>query len=128
MYKGTSRFVQSRSEVRRRRRFAPGGMITARLGELGLAPTEGPMWVGEGGRRLTLQEVAETVGVSPERLLEWVVAFREEGPSGQAIRQALCGSGLGALSTSKDTRPRLAPSGESAAPVANRLRPSKRKP
>jgi hypothetical protein len=115
MYKGSSRFMQSRSTVRRRRRSAPGGLVTQRLGELGLGPTGGQMWVGEGGRKFTLQEVAEAVGVTPERLQEWVVAFREEGPSGEAIRRALCGSGQGALSTSANARPRWAPAEGSAA-------------
>jgi hypothetical protein len=125
MYKATSRFAQSRSLVRRRRRSAPGGLLTARLSELGLKPTAGQMWVGEGGRAFTLQEAAAAVGVSPERLQEWVVALREEGPSGQAIRRALCGSGQGALSTSADARPRLAPPDGSAAPSGKRVRPGK---
>jgi hypothetical protein len=125
MYRTTSRFVQSRSQVRRRRRSAPGGLITARLSELGLGPTAGQMWVGAGGRAFTPQEAAEAVGVSPGRLLEWVVAFREEGPSGEAIRRALCGSGQGALSTSADVRPRLAPADGSAARSGKRMRPSK---
>jgi hypothetical protein len=125
MYKATSRFKQAKSEVRRRRRSAPGGPITASLAELGLGPTEGPMWIGQGGQRFTLQEVAETVGVSPARLQEWVAAFREEGPSGQAIRQALCGSGRGALSSAADVRPRLARTDGSAGPVARRKPPSK---
>jgi transposase-like protein len=83
------------------------------------------MWVGEGGRAFTPQEAAEAVGVSPGLLQEWVVAFREEGPSGEAIRRALCGSGQGALSTSADVRPRLAPSDGSAAGSKKRVRPSK---
>ena len=127
MYKGSSRFVQSRSEVRRRRRSAPGGPITAKLGELALLPTEGPMWVGKGGKRFTLAEVAEAVGVTPGQLQEWVAAFREEGPSGEAIRRALCGSGRGALSSSADVRPRLAPPREPATSGARHPRPGKGK-
>ena len=125
MYKATSRFTQSRSLVRRRRRSAPGGLVTLRLSELGLKPTAGQMWVGEGGRAFTPQEAAAAAGVSPERLQEWVVAYREEGPSGEAIRRALCGSGLGALSTSADVRPRLASPEGSAARSGKPLRPSK---
>jgi hypothetical protein len=127
MYKGTSRFMQSRSLVRRRRRSAPGGLITARLSELGLKPTAGQMWVGEGGRGFTLLEAAEAVGVSPERLQAWVVAFREEGPSGEAIRRELCGSGLGALSTSADVRPRLAARDASVTGSGKRTRVGKAK-
>ena len=125
MYKATSRFVQSRSLVRRRRRSAPGGPVTAKLSELGLKPTAGQLWVGEGGRAFTLQEAAEAVGVSPGRLQDWLAAFREEGPSGEAIRRALCGSGLGALSTSADVRPRLAPPDGSQARSGKRTRPGK---
>jgi hypothetical protein len=124
MYKGSSRFMQSRSTVRRRRRSAPGGLVTQRLSELGLKPTAGQMWVGEGGRAFTLKEAAEAVGVTPERLQEWVVAFREEGPSGEAIRRALCGSGQGALSTSANARPRLAPLGGAAARPGKRAHPA----
>ncbi len=127
MYKGSSRFMQSRSQVRRRRRSAPGGLVTARLSELGLVPTAGQMWVGEGGRAFTLLEAAEAVGVSPERLQAWVVAFREEGPSGEAIRRELCGSGQGALSTSADVRPRLASRDGSATASGRRRRPGKGK-